>query len=414
LTTATDRAIAQTDSAAPAAAWHTGLLERDLLPDWLIRIGIRQLCAARLREEDAGSPEAQQQRLAAFVAEMRPSPIAIHTAEANTQHYEVPCEFFQLVLGKHLKYSSAYWPAGVGTLDEAEETMLRLYAERAQIADGQNVLELGCGWGSLSLYLAQRFPRAAILGVSNSRTQRSFILERARERGLANLEILTADMNTFDTDRRFDRVVSIEMFEHMRNWQALLANVARWMDSGALFFMHIFAHSRFAYPYVARDSSDWMAQYFFTGGMMPSDDLPAHFQDDLRVREHWPVDGTHYQRTAEAWLANMDRQRAAILSLFAKTYGEGQAMRWWVRWRVFFMACAELWGYRNGQEWLVSHHCSRSRDFNLLVGQLLALRFAPIAKRANVSRRELGIAMHQKVGIERHRALRGFLANVFE
>ena len=356
MSTAPNTASAAAQVPREVTAWYTPLLERDLLPDWLIRAGIRRLCAARLREEDCCDVEQQRARLLRFVEELKASPIAIHTSAANEQHYEVPAEFFQLVLGKHLKYSAAYWPEGVITLDAAEDAMLSLYATRARIEDGHTILELGCGWGSLSLYLAGRFPRCRIVGVSNSRTQKEFIDARARERGLRNVEIATADMNTFHASRQFDRVVSIEMFEHMRNYRTLLSKVTSWMAPGALLFVHIFAHSRFAYPYQVRDASDWMAQHFFTGGIMPSDDLLLYFRDHVRIREHWRLSGTHYQRTAEAWLANMDRHRAEILPLFRKTYGENQALRWWVRWRVFFMACAELWGFGNGQEWVVSHY----------------------------------------------------------
>lgn len=356
MSSAPHSASAATQIPPELAAWYKPLLERNLLPDWLIRAGVRRLCAARLREEDCGDVEQQRARLLHFVEELKASPIAIHTSAANEQHYEVPSEFFRLVLGKHLKYSAAYWPEGVTSLDAAEEAMLSLYATRARIEDGQMILELGCGWGSLSLYLAERFPRSRVVGVSNSRTQKEFIDARARESGLRNVEIVTADMNTFDAGRQFDRVVSIEMFEHMRNYQKLLSKVANWMAPGALLFVHIFAHARFAYPYQVRDASDWMAQHFFTGGIMPSDDLLLYFQDHVRIREHWRLSGTHYQRTAEAWLTNMDRHRTEILPLFRKTFGEDQALRWWVRWRVFFMACAELWGFGNGQEWVVSHY----------------------------------------------------------
>jgi len=340
------------------ASLSYSLLERDLLPDWLIRAGIRRLLARRLRDEDKGNVEAQQRHLMQLVEELRRSPVAIATREANEQHYELPCEFFELVLGRHLKYSSCHYGPGVSALEEAEAGMLALTCERARLRDGDQILELGCGWGSLTLWMAARFPNSRITAVSNSRTQKQFIDSRAAERGLANVEVITRDANVleFPPERRFDRVVSVEMFEHMRNYETLLGRIAGWMRPGATLFVHIFTHVRFAYPFEVRDESDWMARYFFTGGIMPSDHLLLYFQRDLALRDHWRVSGTHYQKTSEAWLANMDRHRARVMPVISATYGEQQARRWWVYWRVFFMSCAELFGYRGGEEWLVSHY----------------------------------------------------------
>ena len=333
------------------------LCERGLVPDALIRLGIRRLCAQRLRDEGAGDPEAADRRFRALLDELRRSPIAIETAAANEQHYELPTRFFELCLGRRLKYSSAYYPNGNETLGDAEEAMLALYGERAGLADGQRILELGCGWGSLTLWMAERFPAARITGVSNSRTQREHILAQAARRGLGNVEIITCDVNRLELpEGEFDRVVSIEMFEHMRNYRHLLARVSRWLKPEGRLFVHIFAHRHLMYPFETDGDGNWMGRRFFTGGLMPSADTLLHFQDDLVLEQRWLLSGTHYQRTANHWLRNQDHHREEVMAVLTEAYGATEAALWYQRWRMFWMACAELFGYSGGDEWLVAHY----------------------------------------------------------
>jgi cyclopropane-fatty-acyl-phospholipid synthase len=323
------------------------------VPDRVLRGAIRVNCARRLRVERRGGYRRQR----AFVDELRRSPIAAQVEKPNEQHYELPAEFFQLVLGPRLKYSSCYWPVGVKTLADAEEAMLALSCRRAGVEDGMELLDLGCGWGSLSFWLAERYPASRVLALSNSRIQRRFIEREIERRRISNLQVVTADANVFDTDRRFDRVLSVEMLEHVRNYEALLGRIGSWLRPEGRLFVHVFTHRRFAYPY----TSSWMARRFFTAGTMPSRDLLLEFQGALELVERWAVGGGHYARTSEAWLRQMDARRERIVPVLAAAYGSADAARWLAYWRIFFMACAELWGYRGGSEWGVSHYLFRRR-----------------------------------------------------
>ena len=344
------------DSTAVAVNW----VEQGLVPDRVVRLGIRRLLKARLAELRSDDVAAGADLTQAFLDDLRHAPLALLPEKANEQHYEVPAEFFGAVLGAHRKYSSCYWPEDVTTLAQAEAAALAATCDRAGLVDGQQVLELGCGWGSLTLWMAERYPASHITALSNSASQREYIEAQAAGRGLANVRVITRDFNEFDTAERFDRVVSVEMFEHLRNWPHAFAQVARWLAPQGRFFMHVFAHRDAAYEFVERDASDWMSRHFFSGGMMPSDDLALQCQDDLRLLRRWRWDGTHYQRTAEAWLRNMDERRAALWPLFERSYG-AQAGVWWMRWRLFFMSVAELFGFEAGQQWWVSHYLFEKR-----------------------------------------------------
>jgi cyclopropane-fatty-acyl-phospholipid synthase len=331
-------------------------VERGLVPDALVLAGIRRLVARKLADEHAGGKPAIRARYEECLSAMRAAPIALHTHEANSQHYEVPAAYFERVLGPRLKYSCAFWD-GARDLAEAEEAMLRLTAERAALADGQQVLELGCGWGSLTLWMAERFPASHITAVSNSRSQREYIEGRARERGLANVRVLTADMNTFAPPEagRYNRVVSVEMFEHMRNWEALLARIRGWLEPDGSLFVHVFCLRDAPYFFEVGGQSDWMARHFFTGGLMPAEDLLQRCASGWRLDGRWRVDGTHYARTSRAWLARHDAARGEIEALFATVYGARDAARWSRRWRLFHMACAELFDHDGGSQWFVTH-----------------------------------------------------------
>jgi cyclopropane-fatty-acyl-phospholipid synthase len=330
-------------------------VEAGRVPDALVRIGIRRLCRTRLREIVRPDCEAAAAANARFRAELDASPIALVPDLANEQHYEVAPAFFERVLGPRMKYSCGYWPEGVTDLAASEEAMLKLTCERAELADGMRVLDLGCGWGSLSLWIAEHYPACRVLAVSNSKPQREFILARCSRLGLDNVEVVTADVNEFEADGRFERVLSVEMFEHVRNHTLLLSRIARWLEPGGKLFVHHFSHREYAYPYTTDGEDDWMGRYFFSGGIMPSDDLLLHRQRDLSLERIWRVSGRHYQKTSEAWLVQQDRQRDELLPILAEVYGAADAELWFQRWRLFFLACAELFGYRDGNEWWVTH-----------------------------------------------------------
>ena len=332
------------------------LAEKGFLPDLLIRLGIKRLCGQRLSETNTLGLEALENSHQQWIDLLTESPVAIVPEKANEQHYEVPPEFFELVLGANLKYSSGYWSKEVFSLDESELEMLKITCERAGLVDGQDILELGCGWGSLTFFMAQKFPNSKITAVSNSKDQRNFIQQKKDKLNLQNIKVVTADMNDFSTDEKFDRVISIEMFEHMRNYDELLKRIDGWLKQNGKLFVHIFSHKEVAYPFEDKGDGDWMAREFFSGGQMPSHRLLMSFPDRMKIEKDWRVSGTHYEKTSLAWLRKMDTNKIEILELFKTTYGEKDASEWFQRWRIFFMSCEVLFGFNEGSEWGVSHY----------------------------------------------------------
>ncbi len=342
--------------------WFDPMLKKNIIPDILIRSGARRMTAKRLREIRSRHIGEHQAYLNRYIGELKAQPIAVQTADANQQHYEVPTAFFEQVLGTHMKYSCGYWEVAVphnrlqDHLDRSEEAMLELTCQRAQVEDGQKILDLGCGWGSLSLYMARRYPSADIVSVSNSATQKAYIDARAREENLNNLTVFTEDINDFNYAGRFHRVISVEMFEHMRNYEALMEKIAGLLFPEGLLFVHIFCHRTTPYAYEVKDEGDWMARHFFAGGTMPSQDLLHYFTRHFSLKMQWSVSGLHYQKTLESWLQRMDARKGAIMPILAEIEGQEQVLKWWVYWRVFFMSCAEFFGFNGGNEWYVSHY----------------------------------------------------------
>ena len=332
------------------------LAEKSILPDILIRIGIRSICYKRLNFIKKQTPDELETHHQEWIDRLKVSPIALVPDKANKQHYEVPAAFFELVLGEKLKYSSGFWPHNINTLDKSENAMLKLTIERLQIKDNMDILELGCGWGSLTTLLASNYPNSQITAVSNSHSQHKYIKNKCEDLGYSNVSIITADMNDFNINKKFDRIVSIEMFEHMRNYEKLLNKCYNLLNEQGKLFVHIFSHKSLIYPFENGGPSDWMAREFFSGGIMPSHKMLLHFQKDLKIQNVWRISGKHYSKTSLAWLNKMDENKLLILEIFKDTYGSNEAKIWFQRWRIFFMSCQELFGINNGTEWGISHY----------------------------------------------------------
>jgi len=344
------------------------LLARGKVPDFLLRRGIRRLIKKRLKKQNRLSVEERFEYLNNFINQLKKQPIAVETEAANEQHYELPPQFFEKILGRNLKYSCCYWSDDLNykklkkqsdlqqRLDQAEDEMLEQTVRRAEIKNGQNILELGSGWGSLSFYMAKKFPDSRIISISNSSLQIDYINQLAAQNKVNNLRAVKADINNFKTEAKFERVVSVEMFEHMRNYQKLMQKVSSFLNKDGKLFVHIFSHKNYPFTYQDSKNTDWMARYFFSGGTMPSQDLLHYFSNDLSLQKQWAISGSHYQKTLEAWLSIMDQKKEGIYSILESTYGEDQAEKWWNYWRLFFMSSAEFFGYNGGDDWFISHY----------------------------------------------------------
>jgi cyclopropane fatty-acyl-phospholipid synthase-like methyltransferase len=338
------------------------ILAKGWIPDSILRFFIRRLLAKKIKNQRISDIEKRQKELLAFIEDLKTQAIAVQTREANEQHYELPPEFFEKILGENLKYSCCLWPEDhikeelPPYLNQAEEDMLELSCRRAELEDGQKILELGCGWGSMTLHMADKFPNSKITAISNSRFQIEYINELAKNRGIKNIEVKVADINNYYTEEKFDRIISIEMFEHMRNYQKLMKKISGFLRKEGKLFIHIFTHHTYPFTYHDRSSSDWMARYFFSGGTMPSQNLIHYFTAGLNLEKQWAVSGCHYRKTLEAWLINMDEKKKEIWPIFVDTYGQDNAQKWWNYWRLFFISTAEFFGYNKGNEWFVSHY----------------------------------------------------------
>lgn len=336
-------------------------IETGLLPDWLIRLGVRATIETGLRRRYRASQEKQEAERLALLNKLKHSPIAIAVDQANQQHYEVSAEFFKLVLGARLKYSCCYWPPGIDSLDQAEDAMFQLTCERAQLENGMDILDLGCGWGSFSLWVAEHYPNSKVVAVSNSRSQKDFIDRQCRLRDIQTIQTVTSDVSNLSLNQRFDCIVSIEMFEHMKNYERLLSILSGYLRADGKLFVHIFSHRQFAFEFDASDSANWMAKTFFSGGLMPSDDLLLHFQRDLALCDHWRISGLHYAWTLRAWLDKLDHNKAEVRKALSSIYGADKERLWLANWRLFFIACEETWKIRRGSEYLVSHYLFEKR-----------------------------------------------------